>query len=833
MAGAHPSLRRCRPPTGRAACSASSIPTSPRARNTSLRSAPTRRSPPTPPSPSSSRCSPRSHPSGVAEPAPLRRSLPPTDDRSGPVVVTGPPGAGTHRVALGLAAAVATRPVSGPRRRRRAGIVDGSPAGARHRAQPPERRRRVRARPRRHDRRPGPSTGHPPFDVLCGLPSLAAATQVSHADVLDVVVALGACRKPTSLAGGVGRGRNRDRSRRDRRRRGARRRRRRQSGRRGPAPRMGGRRSRRSVVPLHLVVNRAPTDRYQREEITRRDLPHVPPASLTFVPTDRRVERGMGGRTGSPRPVHRRCGRVAHAAVPPTARPLREGRRRAAEAGHARSVWRTSRPGARHVAPKVDWRERGHAVGAPVTVDAYDVIRRDVLARIERRRLRPDVDLDEVRGEAVRAGRRVPARCAMLGEQLPLADPAVMVDRVLRSITDLGPLTDLLARRDVEEIFIEGARVSYLDGSGRLRGLTVPTSEDENRQVVERLLAPTDRQLNTKHPMVQARVLDGTARLTAAIPPIGDRSRRRCGATWCATSRSPIWWRATRCRREAAAFLTSLMQLRSRVAVSGEPGAGKTTLARRAARGGARRAIASVRARRSASWRCRSPTAPTTRSARPRSTAPARSRCAIWSSSCSRCDPIGSSSARCGAPRRSSSAARSTPAAGSCAPSTPNSASEALDALVNAALMAGENVTERIVRKVFSRVARRRGPPRPRRRGRAATPTRVRRQVMEIAAVVPALRDDFTIEPLFVRDEVGVRRSRWTGALPPSLERASGQACSLARSSTRARVGRGEPASVSLARRALHRGVLLLRCWVTSLGRPLALRRCGAGSGPR
>ena len=81
---------------------------------------------------------------------------------------------------------------------------------------------------------------------------------------------------------------------------------------------------------------------------------------------------------------------------------------------------------------------------------------------------------------------------------------------MLRSITDLGPLTDLLARRDVEEIFIEGPRVSYLDGSGRLRGLTVPTSEEENRQIVERLLAVTDRQLNTKHPMVQARVLGGT-----------------------------------------------------------------------------------------------------------------------------------------------------------------------------------------------------------------------------------------------------------------------------------------------------------------------------------
>ena len=98
-----------------------------------------------------------------------------------------------------------------------------------------------------------------------------------------------------------------------------------------------------------------------------------------------------------------------------------------------------------------------------------------------------------------------------------------MVHRVLRSITDFGPLTELLARRDVEEIFVEGPRVTYLDASGRLRGLAEPTSEEENRQMVDRLLAATERQLNAKHPMVQARVLDGTARLTAAIPPIADR----------------------------------------------------------------------------------------------------------------------------------------------------------------------------------------------------------------------------------------------------------------------------------------------------------------------
>ena len=51
----------------------------------------------------------------------------------------------------------------------------------------------------------------------------------------------------------------------------------------------------------------------------------------------------------------------------------------------------------------------------------------------------------------------------------------------------------------------------------------LPTSEEENRQIVERMLAATERQLNTKHPMVQARVLGGSARLTAAIPPVGDQ----------------------------------------------------------------------------------------------------------------------------------------------------------------------------------------------------------------------------------------------------------------------------------------------------------------------
>ena len=209
--------------------------------------------------------------------------------------------------------------------------------------------------------------------------------------------------------------------------------------------------------------------------------------------------------------------------------------------------------------------------------DAYEVIRRDALAGIERRRLQPERELAEVRTEVERAVDDYQRR-ARLGEEFPLGDPAAMVHRVLRSVTDFGALTDLLARRDVEEIFVEGARVTYLDGSGRLRGLAEPTSEDENRQMIDRLLSTTERQLNAKQPLVQARVLDGTARLTAAIAPIADRLsvtlRRytvRDASLEDLVARDAL-------SREAAAFLWAVMQVRSRLVISGEPGAGKTTL---------------------------------------------------------------------------------------------------------------------------------------------------------------------------------------------------------------------------------------------------------------
>src|SRR4051794_26205443 len=96
-----------------------------------------------------------------------------------------------------------------------------------------------------------------------------------------------------------------------------------------------------------------------------------------------------------------------------------------------------------------------------------------------------------------------------------------------------------------------------------------------------------------------------------------------------------------------------------------------------------------------------------------------------------------------------------------------NGARDALNALVNAALMAGENVNEGTVRRIFVgaldlvvHVDRDDAGP-----ADGGGP----RQVAENTPAGPSLAEGDTSEPIFVRDGIG-RPLEWTGALPPQLE---------------------------------------------------------------
>ena len=399
--------------------------------------------------------------------------------------------------------------------------------------------------------------------------------------------------------------------------------------------------------------------------------------------------------------------------------------------------------------------------------DAYDLVRHVVLDVIEQRRLEPERDLTEVRIETQRAVDDFQRR-ARLGDEISLADPVAMVERIMRSICDLGPLTELLGRTDVEEIFIEGPRVSYLDTAGKLRGLAVPTTESENRHVVDRLLATSERHLNAQYPIVQARVLQGSARLTVAIPPISDRLSATLRRYVVRHVSLADLVRRGSLSPEAAGFLWAAMQFRSRIVVSGEPGAGKTTM------------LAALLSAAPASQcvRCceeiREVSVPLTHGGYYEVRPPGLDggsevslRDLVKFTLAMRPDRIVVGEVR-GSEAFELSRAMNAGCGFLCTVHA-NSAIDALRALVNAALMAGENVGERAVRKVFSEsldlVVH---LDRDDTAEQGAQPT-ARRQVMEIIAVSATIGEDFTQEPIFVRRAVGLPLE-WTGAIPSVLE---------------------------------------------------------------
>jgi pilus assembly protein CpaF len=403
--------------------------------------------------------------------------------------------------------------------------------------------------------------------------------------------------------------------------------------------------------------------------------------------------------------------------------------------------------------------------------DAYASIRRAVLDAVEEAKLDPRSDTEAVRALVVKAvdGYQRAAHAGTLpAGGMALSDPAVMVTRITQAICDFGPLSSLFGRSDVEEIFIEGDRVLYLDQGGRLRGLAAPTTEAENRQVIDQLLSQTQRHLDAKSPLVQARVLQGAARLSAAIPPVADRLSATLRKYTLRKETLPYLLERDSLSTAAASFLWAVMQSRRSLIVSGPPGAGKTSLL--SALVAATPANHCIRC----AEEIRELSAPITHGSYYEARPPALDgsgeislRDLVKFLLAMRPDLIVVGEVRGGEAFELTRAIN----AGCSFLCTvhANSARDALTALVNAAIMAGENVGESIVRKVFSAAldfvvhldrddVNRLGPD-----------EEARRQVMEVLAVVPAMTDDFSTEPIFVREALG-KPLLWTGAFPPEVE---------------------------------------------------------------
>lgn len=212
------------------------------------------------------------------------------------------------------------------------------------------------------------------------------------------------------------------------------------------------------------------------------------------------------------------------------------------------------------------------------STDTYEELRQEVLGEIQRRSLDAgDVSVVEALAKGVVEGYQAKARSGFGGR--PLANPADVVGRLCRSVLAWGPLTPHFTGEVVfEELFVQGADVSWIDGEGRLVSLDEPVSAAELRSIVERLLATAGMSVDESRPIVQAQVLDGKARVGVVAPPIADEldMTMRWYLTHKETMDDLVQWGSI--SPAAASLLAACTRTPTGVVLTGQPGSGKTSL---------------------------------------------------------------------------------------------------------------------------------------------------------------------------------------------------------------------------------------------------------------
>ena len=97
---------------------------------------------------------------------------------------------------------------------------------------------------------------------------------------------------------------------------------------------------------------------------------------------------------------------------------------------------------------------------------------------------------------------------------------AKIIKEVLEESLGLGPLEDLLADPQVSEIMVNGYKKIFVEKNGKVQLSPVTfTSNDHLRRIIERIVTPLGRQINTSTPYVDARLKDGS-RVNAVIEPL-------------------------------------------------------------------------------------------------------------------------------------------------------------------------------------------------------------------------------------------------------------------------------------------------------------------------
>jgi pilus assembly protein CpaF len=154
-----------------------------------------------------------------------------------------------------------------------------------------------------------------------------------------------------------------------------------------------------------------------------------------------------------------------------------------------------------------------------------------------------------------------------------------VADLILRDTVGLGPLEELLADAEVEEVMVNGHERVYVERRGRIEPTEVRfPSEQALRDAIERILAPVGRRVDELSPMADARLADGS-RVNVIIPPLAVDGPALSVRRFTAARPDPDGLvEAGTLTPELRDLLAAAVGDRRSILISGGTGAGKTTL---------------------------------------------------------------------------------------------------------------------------------------------------------------------------------------------------------------------------------------------------------------
>ncbi len=210
-------------------------------------------------------------------------------------------------------------------------------------------------------------------------------------------------------------------------------------------------------------------------------------------------------------------------------------------------------------------------------MDAVRIVEDEVRELIRRRGLDPSTESYEIH-RLVEAAVSDYGERALVGSLPPLGHVDHARKHVYDAVAGFGQLQPLLDDPSVEEIWLNSPSEIYVARGGESELTSLSLTEQQVRDLVERMLKTSGRRLDLSSPFVDAALPDGS-RLHVVIPDI---TRRH----WAVNIRKFVA-RATRLEHlvdlgtlspQAARFLAAAVSSGMNILVSGATQAGKTTM---------------------------------------------------------------------------------------------------------------------------------------------------------------------------------------------------------------------------------------------------------------